>query len=107
MSNPVPNDSMPDDRHPGVTVLHVASVVVARQTRRVRRFLRKNRNRVVYRVEGDDGCCRNVYSLRGAVRLARAHPGGWIIQGEQNARWIAAGNLTGIRWQRKRQWFVR
>jgi hypothetical protein len=88
-----------------IKALEAAIAVVGDQTRRIRRRLRKNRNRLVYRVESGD-VCRNVRTFNAAVRLARRLNGGWVCQGEQNARWIRAGRLTGIKWNRRRQWNI-
>lgn len=79
--------------------------IVQAQTRRIRRRLRKNRSRMVYLVQNDDGLHRHVYNKHDAVVLA-AHHGAWIYEGRQNARWIKAGNLTGVKWNRRRVWYM-
>lgn len=85
--------------------IQAAINVVQKQTRRIRRRLRKNRSRVVYLVQNDEGIHRYVYNKNKAVVLA-AHHGAWIYGGEQNARWITAGNLTGTRWSRTKVWYM-
>jgi hypothetical protein len=85
------------------SLVKFASDVVTNQTNAIRRFLRKNRTRVVYRIENNAGLRKNVYNFIRAVRLAAKHGGDcWIWQGNQKADWIEARNLTGIRWNKKR-----
>ena len=85
--------------------IEFAVSVVQDQTRRIRRRLRKNRSRICYQVETDDGRILRVYRFCRAVILAGQY-GGWIFQGKQNARWINANGLTGIRWNKKRVWYM-
>lgn len=86
-------------------VVKFAAGIVGRQTQRIRKRLRKNRSRMVYAVQNDDGLDRHVYNKWKAIALASKH-GAWIYQGKQNARWIRAGNLTGCRWNRCRVWYM-
>jgi hypothetical protein len=86
-------------------LVEFASNVISAQTRSIRKRLRKNRNRIVYLVQNDDGLHRHVYGIRKAFRLAARH-GAWVYQGEQNINWIEAGNLTGCHWNKRRVWYV-
>ena len=91
--------------------VELAISVVSSQTAAIRKELRKNRNRTVYQVEPYDDevfFYKTARTWRQVLRICRTLPCGAVIRhGMQNARWIKAGNLRGIRWNDKLWYFSR
>lgn len=90
-----------------ISCVEFAVKVISSQTAYIRKKLKKNRCRMIYLVQNEDCSIHKFFrSKYKAIVFASHNDGANIFEGRQKANWIKTGSLLGIKWNRKRVWYM-